>query len=188
MSFQVSDIETDSNSQEISYFTPESPTMSAHDRSLRSNSQDQEMIYAQQSSSATLHEQQNQLPQNSEAYSFSNIPPSFYQALRDHIANEILNQLSSQIPQPIQNPPPNIVHGQFPNPINPAPLQAATNQWAVWDGSVASFSSFLLQVKIKIEEERVFLGSNRSICLNIFSFNTSDKTIPYPALVRSRRT
>ncbi|KAI6248414.1 hypothetical protein HI914_03448 [Erysiphe necator] len=84
------------------------------------------MINAQRSSSATQQEQQNQLPKNSKACYFSNIPPSFYQTLRDYIANEFLSQLSSQIPQQFPNPPPNKIHNQFPNPNNSGPLQAST--------------------------------------------------------------
>lgn len=75
--------------------------------------------------------------------------------------------MPSQIPQQVPNPPSSTIHSHLTNPTNSAPLQASTSQWAVWDGHTTSFSSFLLQLKIEIEEERIFLGSNRSICLNI---------------------
>lgn len=172
MSFWVPDIETDSTDGEQSFYSQGSYTMSAKARQSGPNDEDHDMIQEQRSTSETLQEQQNRPLQNPGASYLSAIPPDIYAALREQLTREIL----SQLPNPILETQPQYAQSSNPLAYTPnskdtsqqIPPPSTVNQWPVWDGLQTTFDSYLFQIRVKIEEERNFLGSNRSICLNIF--------------------
>ena len=176
MSYTVPDTESDSTDKEDSFYSQESYTMSGQDNQFMSNDQDHPMIQEQPSRPAMSQEQQNQLPQHNEAINLSAISPALYQALREQLTSEIRSQLSQPLQpasesnlRPSSTPLSSYV-AQAPQSNLQFPSQVPTSisQWSLWDGLVSSFDSHILQVQIKIEEEKAFLGSNRSICLGIF--------------------
>ncbi|KAI0994023.1 hypothetical protein K3495_g14160 [Podosphaera aphanis] len=85
-------------------------------------------------------------------------------------ANRETHQLATQTAPPI--PP---TSEQQLIPATPLACQKKPNKWPIWDGSIVSFESHILNLRIKIEEDREFLGSNRSICLGIFNSLPVDK-------------
>ncbi|CAD6506136.1 BgTH12-07066 [Blumeria graminis f. sp. triticale] len=94
---------------------------------------------------------------------------------------------SQQSQQPQQ--PPTLQQPQLSQPAHPTqqsqsiqpsqpPFLTSTkqpSQWPVWDGSTTSLNAHLFLLRIKIEEDRAVLGSNRAICFDIFRSVPSDK-------------
>ncbi|KAI0996870.1 hypothetical protein K3495_g11311 [Podosphaera aphanis] len=106
-----------------------------------------------------------------------NIPPAIYQAICNQVTQQIMSQLQNitQIPATQTAPPIPPTSEQQPIPATPLACQKKSNKWPIWDGSIVSFESHILNLRIKIEEDREFLGSNRSICLGIFNSLPVDK-------------
>lgn len=112
-------------------------------------------------------------PYNGE--NFSNIPPALYEALYKKILQDVVNQsLNAQ----------QVNHGQFPqnhynqnfqHPQSSAHSVEGASRWATWNGSITSIDSHIFQLKVKIEEHRTALGTDRNVCLNIFETIPSDK-------------
>ena len=94
---------------------------------------------------------------------------------------------SQQSQQPQQ--PPTLQQPQLSQPAHPTqqsqsiqpsqpPFLTSTkqpSQWPVWDGSTTSLNAHLFLLRIKIEEDRAVLGSDRAICFDIFRSVPSDK-------------
>lgn len=107
---------------------------------------------------------------------FQNIPPALYEALYNKILQDILNNnLTAQQVNQSQFPQSQFSQTtQQPQPLS-RQLEGAS-RWATWDGSITSIDSHVFQLKVKIEEHRAVLGTDRNICLNIFETIPSDKT------------
>ncbi|KAI0997616.1 hypothetical protein K3495_g10572 [Podosphaera aphanis] len=129
-------------------------------------------------------QQPNQQPQQPGIANIPNITASQYQVLREMIIAEIANQQT----QPSQSHPPqqsvypqlsptSYLHQQpyLPHQTHPTQLSQPLfinstrqpSQWPVWDGLSASFNAHLFFLRIKVEEDRAILGSDRAICYDI---------------------
>jgi hypothetical protein len=62
---------------------------------------------------------------------------------------------------------------QGPAPQAPAavviPLRRKEAKWPEWDGRAEAFISYRFQLRVKIEEDRALLGTDRSICLSMIN-------------------
>jgi hypothetical protein len=56
-----------------------------------------------------------------------------------------------------------------------ATTQRKATKWPVWDGKVDSFKTHAYLLRVKIEEDKAILGTNRAICMEIFNSLPADK-------------
>ncbi|SZF04708.1 unnamed protein product [Blumeria hordei] len=87
---------------------------------------------------------------------------------------EIASQPSQQpptLPQPQPTHPTQL--SQSIQPSQPSFLTSTKqpSQWPALDGSTTSLNAHLFLLRIKIEEDRAVLGSERAICFDIFALS-----------------
>ncbi|KAI0994750.1 hypothetical protein K3495_g13429 [Podosphaera aphanis] len=125
---------------------------------------------SEQPSRPQMPQEQPSQPPQPTGVNLSGITAAQYQAIRNIIIAEISNQ--NALPPP---PVPHTVPSPIPNTIPHIPQSKHPSKWPVWDGSVLSFDSHVFLLRIKIEEDRNILGSNRAICFDIFRSIPTDK-------------
>lgn len=54
-------------------------------------------------------------------------------------------------------------------------IQRKATKWPVWDGKIDSFKTHACLLRVKIEEDRTILGTNRAICMEMFNSIPADK-------------
>ncbi|KAI1006398.1 hypothetical protein K3495_g1823 [Podosphaera aphanis] len=194
MRIRVPESEGDSTSEVESFFSLESENMTGPLNSQTPQGQDAPMLDADSGESST----RNQQTPHQEAVDLSNISPALYQALLLKITQDLQNQaLSNQqsSTQPSLMQQPSIQQSSMQEPAmqqfstqqhqikhptyHQAPVFLANfstqSQWPMWDGMITSINSHVFQMKVKIEEQRGMLGSDRNVCLSIFNSIPSEK-------------
>jgi hypothetical protein len=76
------------------------------------------------------------------------------------------------------NPPVNTGSESTPAPPTPpatTTIQRKAAKWPVWDGKTDSFKTHACLLRVKIEEDRSILGTDRAICMGIFNSIPADK-------------
>ena len=153
MSYRFPDSIVDSSDDEITFHSPENSTMSGQNNQQVPSNEGDRATRERHDGSSIPQEQPNLAPSQSGPFDLSNIPPEVYQAIFERATQQILN--SAQNFTASVAPPP--------------PILRKTSKWPAWDGSNISFEAHVFNLKVKIEEDKLMLGSDRSICLNIFN-------------------
>lgn len=181
MPYRAPDTLIDSSEDELSFQSPASINIS--DRmSLFEYSQEgrSNMTQEQQSGSQIPQEQPSPEFQQSDSNIAYNIPPEVYQTICEKVTQQILSQLRNSPAQSV-NPPPNHQSPQIQIPtqtqLPPPVLQREASKWPVWDGNSTTFEAHVYSLRVKIEEDRQLLGSDRSICFNIFNSVPTEKRL-----------
>ncbi|KAI1006618.1 hypothetical protein K3495_g1592, partial [Podosphaera aphanis] len=143
---------------ENSFYSTESIAMPRDQDQMDLGSDDQQAPLEQQSGSSNPQEQLGHTQQQSELNTLANLPPELFKAISEKIAQEILSQFQNP-----SHPPPPV------QPILPSVNLQQASKWPTWDGNYSSFSAHIFSLRVKIEEDRLLLGSNRLICFNIFN-------------------
>lgn len=182
MNFRVPEQVIDSSDDETSSQFQETHTMSEETRRATASNEETQNISHQMSGTRTPYEQPHQsLPQHDTANA-TNMQPGVYQNICEQITHSVMNQIQNLIPQLIQSQVSSLPQGSSPQAY-PAQVPATASstherkpsKWPVWDGSAVAFEAHIFNLRVKIEEDRQFLGSDRSICLSIFNSIPTDK-------------
>ena len=139
--------------------------MPDHEDQIRNNSN--QSTQEQRNGPSMPGAQQNQGQSQNEPLNISNIPPELYQAICNHVTQTLFSQLHIN--------PPNLAsqsQSNIPTVLQP---HRKANRWPEWDGNVMSFEAHVYSLRIKIEEDKQLLGSDRSICLGIFNSIPTEK-------------
>jgi zinc knuckle protein len=75
---------------------------------------------------------------------------------------------------------PSVNTGSDSTPAPPTPpatttIQRKATKWPVWDGKTDSFKTHACLLRVKIEEDRSILGTDRAICMGMFNSIPADK-------------
>lgn len=174
MTFKVPYADPDSTTEEDTFFSQESNTMSLNEAGESSMNID---------TPSGPQIPQGQSSQQHEEVNFDNIPPALYQALLQKVTQDLLNQnfnFQQSYQQQVPNPSPNIsLQNILPElySTNPQTLSPSrdTGNWPMWNEETTSIDSHIFQIKVRIEKQRSALGSDRNVCLSIFNLIPSEK-------------
>ena len=109
-----------------------------------------------------------QVPEDSNSSHSESSYLSFPQSELEFLSEEIVMSNSNPTQDPDQ------ARSLFEQFLSSMPRRNET-KWPEWNGRNYSFRSFLFKLKVKIEEDRPILGSDRAVCLDMLGTLPKDK-------------